>query len=246
MLNNNQIPLYIQIKNDLIDKINNGYYQTEEKIPSENELKDIYDVSKITVRKAVYELVNEGYLYRLQGKGTYVAKRNINRMLNLMSFTEEMRAKNMKCVSRVLDIKTVVDRKIAASFEIDSMTKVHKVERLRLVDDMPVALQTSYLPESLISLDKLQDIYEVHSLYKILKESGIVPERAREKYNADILKDEYLLNLFELDHEISVFRVKRFTYTADDRLFEIAISVLRGDIYTMEVELNNRDVEQGE
>ena len=231
------IPLYLKVKEHLIKQIKNGDYKTDQKIPGENELTGIYNVSQITVRKALSELVNEGYLYRLQGKGTFVAKRKINRMLNLMSFTEEMRSKELKCVSRVLEIKSIKESGIAQELETLTTEPIIKVERLRIIDELPVAIQSSYLPAAIISLERLQDIYQQHSLYKVLSDAGIYPARAYEKYNVDVLRDNRLCTLLKMEQGAPVFKVNRYTYTEDNQLFEYAVSILKGELYTMEVEL---------
>ncbi len=231
-------PLYIKIKEDLINKITEDKFKIDEKIPSENELTQLYDVSKITIRKSLYELVNEGYLYREQGKGTFVAKRKINRLLNLMSFTEEMRSKGLECKSKVLNLEKVKDKTIAKEMDILPTESIIKVERLRLVDNNPIALQTSYIPESIVELGQIKKIYEEHSLYKILKGVNIYPHKAHEKYNADVLNDKNLSEIMEMERGKPVFRVRRYTYTEDNLLFEYALSILKGNMYTMEVVLD--------
>lgn len=180
----------MQIKDSIIKRIKVGEFKTSQKIPSENELKEIYNVSQITVRKILLELVNKGYLYRQQGKGNFVDKRKINRMLNLMSFTEEMRSKDLNCISRVRVINTIKDDRIARKLGLFANEPVYKVERLRLTDDLPIVLQNSYLPESIISLERLKKVFEEHSLYRVLNSAGLYPHKAHEKYNADILINE--------------------------------------------------------
>ncbi|MHB8065442.1 MAG: GntR family transcriptional regulator, partial [Ruminiclostridium sp.] len=79
------IPLYYQVKENLMEKIKNKYFQVGDLIPSESELQAMYDVSRITIRRAIQELVQEGYLFTQQGKGTFVSKPKASQELNLIS-----------------------------------------------------------------------------------------------------------------------------------------------------------------
>ncbi|MFW6380967.1 MAG: UTRA domain-containing protein, partial [Bacillota bacterium] len=119
----------------------------------------------------------------------------------------------------------------------DPTTEIIKVNRLRKIDDRPIALQCSYISESVLSLEQARKVYETRSLYKILRENEVYPRRAHEKYNADVLQDARQCQLLQMEDGEPVFKVMRFTYTDDDLLFEYAVSILKGDIYTMEVEL---------
>jgi GntR family transcriptional regulator len=148
------VPLYIQIKRDLIRKIKEGEFQIGESIPGENHLKNIFNVSLITVRKAIAELVNEGYLYRIQGRGTYAADRIINRPLNLMSFTEDMREKNFNVHSKLLELDVLNDEFIADKMCIPFTEPVVKIKRVRIVDNEPIALQTSYILGRILPLEE--------------------------------------------------------------------------------------------
>lgn len=236
---NSPIPLYYQVKEDIINKIKKDDLKVGDKIAGEHELKDIYGVSQITIRKALSELVNEGYLYRVQGKGTYVAERKVNRLLNLMSFTEEMRQRGFEPGVKLLEVEMIRDPLKAEQLEVSRNSNILKVKRLRLADGIPVALQTSYLSESILEIDDVKDFEKKKSLYKILTSKGVVPYKAKEQYNVLKMDDKKICNMLNIKKGDAVFWVKRRTYTEDDKLFEYAESILRGDKYAIEVELNN-------
>lgn len=239
MKKNVPIPLYYQVKEDIINKIKDGVYNIEEKVPGENELQKIYNVSSITVRKALTDLVNEGYLYRIQGKGTYVAKPKINRLLNLMSFTDEMKEKGIEPSTIILENKTIIDENISKKLEIGADGEITMVKRLRLADDVPIALQTSYMPASIFTSSDAARLKQVSSLYTVLKEKGIVPHSAREVYNITMLEDKATYTLFKKKKGTPAFHVKRFTYNRDGVLFEYAESILIWDRYSIEVDLQS-------
>lgn len=232
------IPLYYQIKEDIINKIKNNDLKVGDRIAGENELKDIYGVSQITVRKALSELVNEGYLYRVQGKGTYVAERKVNRLLNLMSFTEEMKQRGFEPTVKVLKTEVIKDPLTAEKLGLVRNSNILKIQRLRLADEIPVALQTSYISESILKTDDIRDLEKEKSLYKILTSKGITPYKAKEQYNVLKMDDKTICSLLNIKKGDAIFFVKRRTYTEDNKLFEYAESILRGDKYAIEVELN--------
>lgn len=240
MKNSIPIPLYYRVKEDIINKIKDGTYKIEEKVPGENELQKIYNVSSITVRKALSDLVNEGYLYRIQGKGSFVAKPKINRLLNLMSFTDELKEKGIEASTMIIEIKTIVDESIAKKLLVNKDMGITVVKRLRLADGVPIALQTSFLPENILSNSDAKQLEQVESLYKILSAKGIAPYGANEIYNITILEDKAICALFNKKKGTPAFYVKRTTYNKEGIVFEYAESVLIWDRYSIEVELKSQ------
>ena len=89
---NNKVPLYLQLVDDLIKKIENNTYKKDEKLPSERELCEMYGMSRITVRNALQELDRDNYIYKLHGKGTFVSSKTYKQnLVNLYNFTDEMK-----------------------------------------------------------------------------------------------------------------------------------------------------------
>lgn len=234
-----EISLYMQVEQDVVRRINSGQYRVGEPIPSQRALADIYGVSEITVRKALDLLVSRGYLQRIQGKGTFVTERKINRVLNLMSYTEEMRSKGLDAETKVLQLELLTNDEIAKKLGIFPSQEIVKVERLRLIDGKPHALQTSYLPAHLVSFRHLQKMNQSTSLYEILKQINICPAKAQEVYHADLLRDAELCNLLEAKAGDPVLIANRYTYSEDNVLFEYAYSILKGNMHTIEVVLTS-------
>ena len=97
---------YLQLKEDLIAEIMRGTYQPHERLPSQRELGERYDLSHMTVRRAINELIREGVIYARQGKGLYVAEPKVQAELGpLYGFTEDMMLRGMKASSRTLDAR---------------------------------------------------------------------------------------------------------------------------------------------
>ena len=152
--------LYLRIKDWLRESIEKGDYRPGERIPSEYELTQRFGVSRSTVRQAISELVLEGWLYRIQGSGTFVARPKYRQTLSrLTSFTEDMRLLGLRPRSRLLlfEIREA-DEKIAQTLRIPLGDEVVHIERLRFADDEPMALNTSILPLRLVPGLKKEDL----------------------------------------------------------------------------------------
>ena len=137
-------------------------------IPSERELMTTYDVSRATVRKAIDALVVDGLLHRIHGRGTFVARPRLESRLHLASFSQDMRRRGLTPSTRLLDVE--LDRppaEVAAALELDGDAQAWKLDRVRLADDQPIALENGWYPRSLLpGLDKHDlggSLYELFS-----------------------------------------------------------------------------------
>lgn len=170
---NDSTPLYIQLKTELQQAITDNVYTSGQKIPTELELSTQYHVSRITVRQAVQELCEEGYLLKKQGKGTFVCQRRISRKLeNLMSFTRACQANGMVPSTMVLERKVVqLSQAEQALFNQPGDEAYLKISRLRMADMLPVMLDINYFPLPKFSFLTTEDLSG--SLYQLLKRYGV-------------------------------------------------------------------------
>jgi GntR family transcriptional regulator len=154
-------PIYQKIENDIKEQIGSGKIKKGEMIHSENELKEIYSVSRMTVRQALNNLVNEGYLYRHKGKGTFVSDTKIEkRIQGLLGFTEEMNRMNKKVRSKLITYEIVkADDEIANKLFLNVNDEVFMIERIRYGDDVPVLFERLYIPKKLFK-DMDQSVME--------------------------------------------------------------------------------------
>lgn len=145
------IPLYVQLTNILRDNIENHEWEPNQKIPSENELNRIYGVSRMTARQVLSQLVNDGLLFRVQGKGTFVAPHKIStRSPTYKGFREQLEQLGYETTTTLLSADLVIaDNLISRNLGLPPGEKVYVIRRLRRVDDEPISLHMSYIPESL-------------------------------------------------------------------------------------------------
>lgn len=139
------VPKHTQVRAILLDLIAEA--AVDDPAPSERELMGRFGVARMTVRRAVDDLVAEGRLYRVQGKGTFVARPKIEMSLRLSSFTEDMRSRGMQPSSRELDRRVMAaGRTLARELGIEPDHEVVVLERLRLADDIPMAIERCHVP----------------------------------------------------------------------------------------------------
>lgn len=161
---------YALIKNDIVQAIKTKQLNTDDKILSEAKLCKKYNVSRITVTRAVNELVAEDYLYRIQGKGTFVKGKQLSEGVSqLSSFTKRMKEKKLKLETRVLETTSVtMPVKMANFFNLPSDKNVILLKRLRIVDGKLLCLSIAYLMPEIFYWTTLEDM-EHESLYDLLE-----------------------------------------------------------------------------
>ena len=232
-------PIYSQLKEMVREKIEAGIWPPGTLIPSERDFCEQFGISRMTVRQALGELVSEGMVVREKGKGTFVAQPRLRqRLTRLTGFSEDMLARGKQPGACVLRVERVAAKPTAArALGILPSEEVILVERLRLADGEPVALEASYL-----HFDGMEEVIGLPldgSLYRLLTERfGIHPLRAEQEIEATLATGREM-DLLKLEPSKPVLRNRRTTYDAEGRPFEYAESVYRGDRYTFYAELNN-------
>ena len=148
-----RLPKYYLLKKGILNKIETGEYQEGAMIESERELMERYQFSRITVRKAIDELVNEGYLYRIQGKGTYVKGDSQSQdLFCLNSCTEDVRRLGRTPSKKTKEAaKCPADAKRAKHLNISPGDIVHKFGRITYADNEPLNYTVTYLPEKILT-----------------------------------------------------------------------------------------------
>lgn len=230
---------YQMVKEALLKGIRDGEIGEGEVLPSERELCEMFGVSRVTVRKAVEELESEGIIYKFQGKGSFVKNpQKITQVLSrLTSFTEDMQAQSMKPSSKILLTEcTAANEEVAEKLGIAPGSEVILLRRLRLADEIPMAIETIYLDHTL--LEPVLTEFSEGSLYTFMRDRlGIVPTRAVQSIEvAKLMKWEAAL-LDNVDLKIALL-MNRQTFDASDQPIEYVISKYRADRYKFHIELS--------
>ena len=169
------IPLYHQLKEYLIERVENGDFPTDEPLPTEMEIIKQFTVSRATVRRAMQELEHDGYIQRKPGKGTFILRTKLKRGLSrLNSFSEDMAERGQAVTSKLLHFdERQPPAHVAEKLRISANHPVLYVYRLRLAGDIPMALNISYLhlPEG-VSIER-SELEMTASLWSILEQKNI-------------------------------------------------------------------------
>lgn len=170
------IPRHKQITEWLRNQIEEENYQADDKLPSENELCKKFEVSRVTVRKALQVLENENIIYRSQGLGSFVCDDRLRHsFIELTDFEEDMRRAGLEPTSQVIQLKPLeASDQIAGKLALDPGSNVVRLDRLRLGDDQPIAYDTTWLP---MFYGQLIEDYDLQhkTIYHILEEDYDIP-----------------------------------------------------------------------
>lgn len=229
-------PLYKQLSELLRNKIISGEWESNTKIPTEPELCSEYNLSRTTVRLALDELKNDGFIYRRQGKGTFVSQPKINqRLSSFYSFTDEIQKKGYSVQKTIISWKEeAADKALGELLNILPSASIYKIERILYRDKQPFALETSYIPVSLCP-GLSQSLVERNGLYNSLEQYGIRPDKALETFEAIILNNR-CQKLLKTSKTVPGFLVHRTSH-CNDRPVEYCECYVNGELVRYNVEL---------
>lgn len=232
-------PLYAQIREALREEL--ARMEPGQAIPPEGDLQARFEVSRITVRKAVDDLVTEGLLVRQQGRGTFVQHPKLTHELNMItSWTEQLLAAGFTFRTVQLETEEIAPpKRIAVSLELGAEQQVFALRRLRMVSEEPMTLMLNYLPSRLVpGLGEKMARHE--SLYEVLeKYYGLIAARAMDVVETRTATDEEAKRL-RIENWAPLLCVTRVSYLQDGRPLEVGVAISRGDRYRYRVELRGR------
>jgi GntR family transcriptional regulator len=233
------LPLHDQVKEIILEMIENEELKPDDVIPTERELCEIQGVSRMTVNKAILSLVNEGILYREQGKGTFVAKpKEKQQLTQLRSFTQEMNQKGFQTRTKILSFQIIEPTK--QNRITLQMSKEHKyvieLTRLRMRETEPIALETVWIPHYLCS-DMTIETIEGKSLYKVLEEKYHYHLEKANQTIEPIMLNEYESKLLNQKDKALALLFRRTTLIENGIPIEYTKTIYRSDMYKYEVTL---------
>jgi GntR family transcriptional regulator len=231
-------PRHEQISDHLRRQIEEGAYEVDEQLPSEKELGETFDVSRVTVRRALQTLEHEGYIYRRQGLGSFVNDRSdAQGLVRLTDFAQDMARAGLEASSEVLHhAPESPPAAVAARLGVDDDATVVRLDRRRLGDDRPVAFDRTWLPMFYAQL--LDDHDLAHdTIYGILEQEYEIPVlRGRYRLTAANADDE-TAGALGVDTGQAVLLIERLSLTQGDKPVYFQRRYYRSDRVAYELEL---------
>ncbi|NDI34820.1 GntR family transcriptional regulator [Chengkuizengella sediminis] len=240
MINKNSpLPIYYQLAELIKGKIVNGDMQAGDLIPSERQFSEQFHISRMTVRQAINNLVNEGYLYRHKGKGTFVSSKKLEHKFigELTSFTEDMKQEGYEPSSQWIHFEKIpASKEIADYLKIEANELVYEMKRVRLADQVPIAIETVYMSAQLIP-NLTQQQMEQQSLYQYIeKQYGVNIVDGVQTIESTIASVQEAIFL-KVSEGAPILRMQQQTFLEGKTPLEFVISSYRADRYKFTIEI---------
>jgi len=236
-----QVPLHHQVRNYLLGCMERGELLPGQKLLQEREYAARFGISLAPVRQAILDLVKEGYLYRVPGRGTFVREQKVEEKISILSsFTESMRAKGLSSILRVVELR--IDKAPAVVRLIPETQDQQFVflQRVAMVEGTAMALLNSYLPSRLVPGLESLDL-NGQSLYRTLEERyGIVLARAESSIEVVRCRGTQSIVL-GVPQGTPMLQVEGKTYDVKDQFVEFAQVLYRADRFRFTIESFRRD-----
>ncbi|UUC47619.1 GntR family transcriptional regulator [Pseudomonas citronellolis] len=226
------VPLYSQLKELLRTRILDGTYPPLSRMPSEAELGKAHGVSRITVRQALGDLQKEGLIFKIHGKGTFVARpKAFQNVSTLQGLAESMGERGYEVINRLRSFRFVpADAQVAARLQVAEGDSVAQIKRARLVNRELVSLEVTYLPEAVGRRLEKADLVS-RDIFLILENDCGLPLGHADLAIDAILADAELAAALEVEEGSPVMRIERLTHGADGQPLDYEHLYYRGDAF---------------
>jgi len=227
---NKEAALHSIVKESIINMIKSGEYQSNTKLPTEAEFCKTFGVSRTTIRTALQQLTIEGYVYRIQGKGTFVAENKVKQSLTstVEQFSEQIMMQGKNPSIKVLQLKVIEATDfLAKQFKQNLGDPVNCLERMRYVNDAPLQYEISYLPW--YKVPGLDSAACEKSLYKMLETKYNIKISKTVEHLELILADDTISKKLEIAPGSPCFLLETFAFSEDEAAIEYSKTIYRGD-----------------
>jgi GntR family transcriptional regulator len=233
-----QTPYYLQIYMVLKDRIDTGMYKENAMLPSENELVKEFEVTRLTIRNSIKKLKDEGRIYTLKGKGSFVNSAKIEHSLfKFYSFGRDYTNSGIETQTEVIQAFIEnADEEICQKLSLDKDEKVNSIIRIRKLDKIPLIVETSYTPCKLAPAI-IEEHLEKLSIYDLLENKFNLKIVNAKEYLDPNIAGPYYSKLLGVKRNTPVFVTERITYTNDRIPIEYRVSIIRSDRFRFSVDL---------
>jgi DNA-binding GntR family transcriptional regulator len=229
------IPLYFQVSQRIEKAILSGELPAGSRLENEVALGQRLGLSRPTVRRAIQEIVDKGLLVRRRGIGTQVVHGHIARKIELTSLYDELTNTHKVPSTRLLVLETrVADAQTAERLGAGVGSPSLYIRRVRLADDVPVAVMENWLPEDFIGIEPTDLV--AHGLYQVLRSRGVTMRVARQHIGARKSTDEESA-LLEIEKDSALLTMDRTAFDSSGRAVEFGRHCYRPDLYSFDVTL---------
>ncbi|MBP3037904.1 GntR family transcriptional regulator [Bacillaceae bacterium Marseille-Q3522] len=225
------VPIYYQLEEEIKEQIENGTLQEGDTIPSEREYAERYQISRMTVRQALTNLVNDGYLFREKGRGTFVRQQKVaQRLQGLKGFTEDMKERGLVPSSKLLSFQIQSGAPhICHQLKLAEASSVYEIKRVRLANKEPIALETTYIPVTLLKQMTTESI--TASIYEYAEEQLSLSIFEAEQQIEAATADKKEAAALQIKEGSPILLIYRKTFLENGVPFEFAKCAYRGDRY---------------
>lgn len=229
------VPIYFQIQHAIAHLIDSGVLKPGDPLPSENEIARHYNISAMTVRQAMGELVSGGYVHRERGRGTFISARRMGHLLDRMvGFSEDMQARQLDPSSVLLCLETVPPPpEVIARVGLPPGTDLIRLKRVRCTNGDPVGIHDSYLHQVPLTPADLQNL---RSLYALLQQRGVFLTEAEDAIDAVSASPEEA-RLLQINAGDPLLRTTRFSWDRQGHFVEYVVALYRADLYQYRIRL---------
>ncbi|WP_180084970.1 GntR family transcriptional regulator [Acinetobacter sp. YH12145] len=237
---NSQLPLYEQIKGQLQQKIQSGEYPALGQLPSENELSELFLVSRITVRQALHKLSQDGLIFKVHGKGTFVSKpKAYQNITQLQGFAEAMSSSGHHILNEVLSIEFIeAPLKVASKLKLAVRSQVAEIKRVRLLNNEPVSYELTYLPAEIgLQLQNKQVDLRVSDIFTAIEQDLSIPLGYADLNIDAIQADDELAQLLSVDIHTPILRVERLTHDAHEHPIDYEYLYFSGESFQYQLRI---------
>lgn len=234
------IPQYVKIKEYIIENIKHGNFKPGEKIPSEKNLGDMFNVSRITATTAIRDLVKEGYVFRIQGKGTYVSEKKIEDVRNHNAYGFENKDSIGEDVHETKSVKVIkVGIEFSDKVDLTETEELYEIIRYKLDDGRVNAIEYVYLPLKYYPSLKLKE-EETGHIHDLVKGSCFLRQDKAKVYIEPVMLDEKQSEIMGLDKDKPVLQLEKTTFSEEGKIIEYSRNIINSDIYKfyMDLDLN--------
>ena len=225
-------PLYSQLKELLRDRIVEGVYPPLSKMPSEHTLCRDFSVSRITVRQALGDLQKEGLIFKVHGKGTFVAKpKAFQNVSQLKGLGESLQEQGLEVINRLVHLQTIpCPKRVAQRLQLTEHEPVVQIKRIRLINREPTSLEITYLPLALGERLKNADLVSRDIFLILENDCGVELGHADLGIDA-ILADHETALLLAVEEGSPIMRIERLTHDQQGRPIDYEHLYYRGDAF---------------